>query len=177
MRGDHTDGYTVFETKRLLLKPTDLGDAGFIFALLNTPKFIKYVGDRELRTEGHARKYIKTKMLKQLTDLGYSTYTLIKKESNEKIGTCGLYKRDGLKDVDIGFAFLPEHEKQGYGFEAATKVKELAFTKFGIKKLVAITTKENIGSQRLLKKLGMIFCGTTTIPDDDETLLLYELEA
>lgn len=174
---NNANAYTVYETERLIFKPTSVDDSAFILELLNTPKFLQFVGDRGLKSVADAEQYIKTKMLSQLDALGFSNYTLIKKDDHEKIGTCGLYKRDGLEDVDIGFAFLPEHEKQGFGFEAATKVKDLAFTVFGIKKIVAITTADNIGSQKLLDKLGMVFSGTTSIPDDDETLLLYELEA
>lgn len=39
-----------YETERLLLKPTDLEDAEFILQLLNSESFIKYIGDRNVRT-------------------------------------------------------------------------------------------------------------------------------
>jgi len=82
--------YKIFETERLILKPTSIEDAEFIFELLNTPKWIKYIGDRNIKTIENARGYIKTKMLPQLRKLGYSNYTLIRKADNCKIGTCGL---------------------------------------------------------------------------------------
>lgn len=97
--------YRIFETERLILKPTSEEDAAFIFELLNTPKWIKYIGDRNIKTIENARDYIEAKILPQLKRLGYSNYTLISKLDNCKIGTCGLYDRDGLIGVDIGFAF------------------------------------------------------------------------
>lgn len=45
--------------------------------------------------------------------------TVIRKLDNVKIGTCGLYDREGIDGVDIGFAFLPEYEKKGFAFENA----------------------------------------------------------
>jgi RimJ/RimL family protein N-acetyltransferase len=168
--------YKIFETKRLTLKPTLEEDEAFIFELLNTPKWIKYIGDRNVKTVESARDYIKIKMLPQLKRLGYSNYTVIRKADNCKIGTCGLYDRDGLEGIDIGFALLPEYEKKGYAFESANKLKEVAFSEFGLNKLNAITIKNNISSQKLLEKLGMKLNGITKIKNDDEELLHYKIE-
>ena len=38
--------YLTFETERLFLRPTCEEDALFILELLNTPKALQYVGDR-----------------------------------------------------------------------------------------------------------------------------------
>ena len=168
--------YKNFETERLVLKPTSEEDAEFIFELLNTPKWIKYIGDRNIKTVENAKDYIKIKMLPQLKRLGYSNYTLIRKSDNHKIGTCGLYDRDGLEGIDIGFAFLPEYERNGYAFESANKLMNAAFNEFEITKINAITVKDNISSQKLLEKLGLKLNGTTKLPDDDVELLLYKME-
>ena len=168
--------YKVFETERLIIKPTLENDAEFIFELYNTPKWVKYIGDRNIKTIENAKEYIKEKMIPQLERLGYSNYTLIRKDDNRKIGTCGLYDREGLEGIDIGFAFLPEYEKKGFAFEASKKVKEAAFNEFKIETISAITKKDNISSQKLLEKLGLKFTGTTKLPDDNEELLLYKIE-
>jgi RimJ/RimL family protein N-acetyltransferase len=168
--------YKIFKTDRLTLKPTSEEDDEFIFELLNTPKWIKYVGDRNVKTVKNAREYIKIKMLPQLKRLGYANYTVIRKADNCKIGTCGLYDRDGLEGIDIGFAFLPQFEKKGYAIESANKLKDVAFSEFGLTQINAITVKDNISSQKLLEKLGMKLMGTTRIKNDDEELLLYKIE-
>ena len=168
--------YKSFETERLIIRPTSESDSEFIFELLNTPKWLKYIGDRNIKTVEDAKDYIKKKMISQLQRLGYSNYTLIRKQDNQKIGTCGLYDRDGLDGIDIGFAFLPEYEKKGFAFESSNKLKEVAFSEFDIKVISAITTKDNISSQKLLEKLGLKFIETTKIPNDDEELLLYKIE-
>jgi RimJ/RimL family protein N-acetyltransferase len=168
--------YKFFETKRLLIRPTSEQDAEFIFELVNTPKWIKNIGDRNINSVGMAKAYILKRMRSQLERLGYSNYTLIRKTDNVKIGTCGLYDREGLDGIDIGFAFLPEYEKKGFGFEAANKIKNVAFNEFGIKVISAITKKNNKPSQKLLKKLGLVLVGTTKIPDVDEEFLLYKID-
>lgn len=168
--------YKTFETERLIIRPTSENDADFIFQLLNTPKWIEFIGNSNVKSVKDAKKYINTKMIPQLERLGYSNYTLIRKEDNKKIGTCGLYDREGLEGIDIGFAFLPEYEKKGYAFEAAKRIKDAAFNEFGIDSISAITTKDNISSQRLLEKLGLKLTGTTKIQQDKEDLFLYKTE-
>ena len=168
--------YKTFETDRLILRPTSEEDAEFILELLNSPKFVKYVGDRNVKSINEAKEYIKEKMTPQLERLGYANYTLIKKSDNHKVGTCGLYDRECLEGVDIGFALLPEYEGKGYGYESSSKIKYEAINRFKINKLKAITSKDNYSSQKLLSKLEFKLSGTTYLPDDNEELLLYIFE-
>lgn len=166
--------YKSFETGRLILRPTSEEDAPFMLELLNTPKWIRYIGDRNVHSVEEAKEYIRKRVISQLERLGYSSFTIIRKSDNVKLGVCGLYDRDGLEGIDIGFAFLPEYENQGFAFESACEVKRAGVEEFGITQLRAITTKENVGSQKLLEKLGLKFTGTVQLPNDDEELLLYE---
>ncbi len=169
------DTTLVYETDRLLIRPTNVEDASFILELLNTPKWLKYIGDRQLNTIEDAAAYIETKMLPQLQLLGFSNNTVIRKKDDVKIGTCGLYDRVGLDGIDIGFAFLPQYEKQGYALEAANKIKEAAINDLGITQLSGIATQDNIASHRLLEKLGLRLVGPIHIPNDDDELLLFSL--
>lgn len=164
-----------FETERLILRPTSEEDAEFMLELLNTPKWHKYIGDRNVRSIEAAKKYIADRITPQMERLGYGNYTVIRKSDGVKMGCCGLYDREGLEGIDIGFGFLPEYEGKGYAFEGSDKIKQLAFEQFGINSISAITAKENTGSQKLLTKLGLEFIKTITLPDDEEELMYYEL--
>ena len=167
--------YGSFETERLRIGPTTEIDAPLIHELLNTPKWIKYIGDRNVHSIDDAKAYIQEKMLPQLEKLGYSNYTVIRKSDGEKVGTCGLYDRDGLEGIDIGFAFLPQFEKNGYAFESVNKLLEVAIHDFKIKEISAITTNANSASQKLLTNVGLTFKEYIRIPNDEEELLLYKL--
>ena len=68
------NNYMSFQSERLIIRPTLEQDAELIYQLMNSPKFIKYVGDRQLYTVEDAEKYIQDKMLPQLHFLGYSNY-------------------------------------------------------------------------------------------------------
>jgi RimJ/RimL family protein N-acetyltransferase len=166
--------YLHFETERLILRPTDLTDASFLVALYNTPKWLKYIGDRKIKTIAQAKQFIEARILPQLITLGYSNYTVIRKADQTKIGACGLYDREGLIGIDLGFAFLPEYEKQGYAFEASSVLMDAANKQFGLESLGAITTKDNNDSQSLLKKLGFEYTKMIKLTDDAEELMFFQ---
>ena len=164
-----------FETERLVLLPTQLSDAAFILELLNSPKWKQNIGDRGVKTEEEAKNYIRDKMLPQLEKLGYGNYTLVRKGDKAKLGTCGLYDRDGLEVIDIGFALLPQYEGQGYACEAALRIMQAAKEDFEISAVSAITTESNSTSQKLIEKLGLTYRKKIYLPDDPEELLYYEV--
>ncbi|HLW14301.1 MAG TPA: GNAT family N-acetyltransferase [Flavobacteriaceae bacterium] len=166
--------YKIYETERLVLKPTSLEDAVFLLELLNSPKWLEYIGDRKVYTIEDAQAYIKTKMLPQLSKLGYSNNTLIRKSDSFKIGICGLHNREGVDGVDIGFALLPTYEKKGYAFESSNKLIQVAFNELGQTQVNAVTKENNSSSQLLLEKLGLKLSGTTNL--ENEELLVYKMK-
>jgi len=167
--------YPLFETERLLLRLTNTEDCSFVLQLFNSPKWLRYIGDRKIYSKEDANDYICKRMLAEYERLGFSTYTVIRKSDLVKMGICGLYDREGVDGIDIGFAFLPKFEGRGYAFEATEKLKELAFSKFGLSELMAVTNRFNFASQKLLRKLGMEQLCSFYLPGDKEKLLLYHV--
>ena len=98
------------------------------------------------------------------------------KIQNQVIGICGFVKRDTLPDADIGFAFLPQFERQGYALESAIAVMKYGAEKLNLNRVLAITTQNNESSGRLLEKLGFKFESLIKQPHDAEELKLYSYE-
>lgn len=165
-----------YSTERLRLVPTDLVDAPFLLELMNSPKWLKYIGDRGISTIKDAEAYITNTMIAQRLKLGFATFTLVRKNDGVKVGTCGLYEREGLDEKDLGYALLPQFEGKGYALEAAKEICTLAKSSFCLTKLQAITTEANLASQHLLKKLSFVQTGTIRLPNDETQLLLFTLE-
>lgn len=166
-----------FETERLILRPCGEDDAAFIYELLNSESWLKYIGDRNVNSVEEAREHIKVKMLPQLKRLGFGNYCVIRKSDHAKMGTCGILDRDGLEGLDIGFAFLPKYEGKGYAFEAAERIKAAAFEDFNIPELTAITLPNNTSSRRLLEKLGLRFEKIINLPNDPIDLMFFRIKA
>lgn len=164
----------VAETNRLIISKFTIEDAPFFKELVNTPNWLKYIGDRNIKTIEDAKKRIEDGHLKSYETNGFGFYKLLLKEENNKsIGTCGLIKREALDDVDIGFAMLPMYEGRGFGYEASIAIMELAKNKFKLDKIVAITLANNPKSIKLLEKLGLRFEKTVKPFEDTEELLLF----
>ena len=164
----------IAETNRLIISKIRLDDAAFFLELVNIPNFIKYIGDRNLKTVEDAKTYLKNGTLKSDDDFGFGFYKLLLKEENNKaIGTCGLVKREQLDNVDIGFAMLPEYEGKGFGYESCIAVLKLAKEQFKLNKVLAITLPTNNNSIKLLEKIGLSYEKRVKPFEDDEELLLF----
>lgn len=163
-----------FETERLIMKLADLDDADFFLELYNLPSFIKHIGDRNLRTKEDAENYISNRFLPQIEKLGFGNYVVIHKELNKKIGAVGVFVREGIEVPDIGFSFFPDFEGKGFAYESASKLIEISATHFGLTKISAMTSDENISSQKLIERLGLQFKKYVIFPDDNEELRYYE---
>jgi RimJ/RimL family protein N-acetyltransferase len=142
---------------------------------LNSPKFIKYIGDRGVRCVEDARGFIESRYRQSYRDHGFGLYTVELKGTAQPVGICGFVRRDTLPAPDIGFAFLPEHEGKGYGFESASAAMNYGLKKLHFTKVLAITTPDNEASGRLLEKLGFEF--ERLIESGDETLKLFSYES
>ena len=99
----------ILETERLIIRHLTSDDTAFIIELLNEPSFIQNIGDRNVRTEEDALRYILNGPIESYDKNGFGLFMVELKDSSVSIGMCGLLKRDNLPDVDIGFAFLPKY--------------------------------------------------------------------
>jgi RimJ/RimL family protein N-acetyltransferase len=166
----------VLETERLTLRQMTNDDAPFILGLLNEPSFIQNIGDRKVRTLEDARSYILNGPVKSYEKNGFGLYLVALKTTNESVGMCGLIKRDGLEDVDIGYALLPRFWSKRYAVEAARAVKEYAKDTIGLQRLVAIVDPANEGSIRVLEKIGLRYEKMIRLSADDIELKLFGVE-
>jgi RimJ/RimL family protein N-acetyltransferase len=166
----------ILETERLILRQFTDDDAPFILELLNEPSFIQNIGDRKIRSLDGAKIYIKNGPATSYAQNGFGLYRVELKETGEAIGMCGLIKRPGLDDVDIGYAFLPRFWSRGYALEAARGVKQHAYDVIGLKRIVAITNPDNFASIRVLEKIGMTFEKMIKLPNDDMELKLFAVD-
>ena len=168
------DKCTVLETDRLLLRRLDPeGDATFMLRLTNEPSWLEHIGDRGVRTLEDARNYIRNGPVDMYRRLGFGLYLVELEATGEPLGICGLVRREGLEDVDLGFAFLPEHWSRGYALESASAVLDWSRGQSGLGRIVAITTDRNHPSIKLLGRLGFVFERMVQLRIGDPELRLY----
>lgn len=158
-------------TERLALREFSDEDAPFVLALLNDPDFIRHIGDRDVRTLDDARAYLRNGPMASYAQHGYGLWRVALAGDDTPIGMCGLIKRAGLPDPDIGYAYLPEFRGRGYAVEAAAAA--LAFARDGLRfrRLLGITSMDNDRSGRVLERIGLRRDGEVRLPDGAECLL------
>lgn len=173
-----TQNPVVLETERLLLRAISCSedDCSHYLSLMNSPKWLQNIGDRKVYTVDAVKTYIESGMLKQWQENGYGNFVVQRKADGQWMGCCGLFCRPGLEGADLGFAFLPEFEKQGYASEAANRVVQEAFSTFGFRRMQAITDHFNEDCQRLLRRLGFSFVEEITLPNETKPTMLFVLE-
>ncbi len=162
-------------TERLVIRRMTVNttDVEFMLQLLNDRSWIRFIGDRGVRTVEDARQYIAKGPLSMYDRLGYGHCIVELREARCALGICGLTKRDYLDCPDMGFAFLPRYWGQGFALEAASAILRYATGVLCMPHIVATTRLDNFSSQALLGKLGFQFERTFRHPDGDRDLQLY----
>ncbi len=159
-----------FETEFLYIEPLSINDNMFILELVNTPGWLKFIGDRNVRTQEYAIAYI-NRILGN-PDVAYWTVRL--KTNQVPIGVITLIKRDYLPHHDLGFAFLPQFSGKGYAYEAIKKVIEELSKETYYSVLLAITIRNNVSSIKLLERTGFKFDKIIKVENDE--LAVYEYQ-
>lgn len=165
----------ISETERLSINELTVQDAPFVLTLLNTPTWLRFIGDRGIKNLDEARNYLLNGPIASYKRLGFGLYLIKLKEGDIPVGMSGLIKRDGLDDVDIGFALHPDYTGKGYAFEAAAAVMTYAREVLKLTMVVAITTEDNTHSISLLQKIGLHYKKMVTLPGNQKEYMLFSL--
>lgn len=161
----------ILETQRLSLREFNPNDSSFILKLVNSPDWLKYIGDKGVKTNEGAVNYLINGPIKSYQENGFGLWLVQLKDTNVPIGMCGLLKREMLENVDIGFAMLPAYMKMGYGYEIASATMTYAKDTLNFEKIIAITDAKNQASIQLLNKIGLTFEKTLKLSDSDHVLI------
>jgi [ribosomal protein S5]-alanine N-acetyltransferase len=169
--GDAVGG-EVIQTARLVLRQLEFNDAAFILELLNDAEFLRFIGDKGVTTLDDAREYIQKGPVDSYGRHGFGLYATCLHDGTP-IGICGLVKREGLADVDVGFAFLSRYRSKGYAVESAAAVLEHARRVLRMRRIVAISSPDNAASIAVLERIGLKFERTIRLAEHSPELKLF----
>lgn len=163
----------ICETERLVIRQFKLTDADFIIELLNQESFIRFIGDKQVRSVSDAEYYLNNGPIASYTQYGFGLNLVALKEGCTPIGMCGILKRDELDEPDLGYAFLPEYWGKGLAKEASIEVLNQEMARHNLETVLAITLPDNPGSNALLKSLGFRYSGVFEIYNSDNNLYRF----
>lgn len=164
---------TELQTERLKLRPFTLEDAEAYWPLVSDPAVLRYTGETPLPSVDAACELLASHPLRDYEVHGYGRMACVEKSTGRLVGFCGLKYLEDIQETDIGYRFLPDCWGKGYATESAQIIMHHGARKLGLGRIIGLVEPENIGSMRVLEKLGLAFESEVMLADHPERLWLY----
>ena len=145
----------ILSTERFNLREFNENDASNLFKLNLHPDILKYTTDPPFKNIEEARQFINNYDAYQKS--GFGRWAIEEKNTKAFIGWAGLKFVLSENEVDVGYRLLPEYWGKGIAVETGNACCEYGTIKFGLKRIVVRTHKENIRSIRVAEKMNIVF--------------------
>jgi ribosomal-protein-alanine N-acetyltransferase len=166
--------FTPFNTASLLVEKLSTADAPEIYNLMNTPGWLRFIGDRNIDSIEKAQEYLQSRMIQSYDTHGFGLYKIARKEDGKFVGITGFVQRANLPKPDVGFAIMPEFEGMGFASESTLELLEYAKNESQINECWAMTNFENFRAQKLLINLNFQYDKEITSKYLEEGILYYK---
>jgi len=167
---------TIIETDRIILRKFVAEDFMEVFAFNSNTEVQKYTGDELVETPERAKQIITDIVLKDYKDFGYGRWAVVHKADDKVIGFAGLKYIPKMDVTDIGFRFLPAYWGKGIATEVSIPILKYGFEELELQSIVGIAMPENIGSCRVLEKIGLQFYKIDGYEGDGGKYRWYKLD-
>ena len=148
------------ETERLILRDYREDDFNEYYRLKTDSKTMYYLQDIQLHTKEEAYEDFH-KVLEDMSKFDRKFYFMHMelKDSHEQVGSVGYTVMNDTpvgKIVGAGYFIYPKFWGKGYTTEAFRRVLEFAFCNNNVYRVSTGCLAENIGSERVMQKCGLI---------------------
>lgn len=166
----------ILESERFVLRHVSENDAPFILKLLNDPEYISNIRDSQVRDQDGAKDFIRRMYVASYEKHDIGLLLVEDKMTLMPVGLCGLIRRDGLPDIDIGYAIDSNHRGKGIAQEVARATLEYGFQRKKFRRSVAIVSPNYLGSIKVLENIGFVFEKMVRLNPNDIELKLYSID-
>lgn len=148
----------ILETDRLYLREMKQLDFNSLCDFLQDPQ-VMYAYEHAFSND-EVQSWLDNQ-IRRYKEYGFGLWAIIKKDTGEFIGDCGLTYQDfnGKNILEIGYHLQKKFWHQGFATEVAIACKEYAFNKLNANEVFSIIRDNNIPSQRVAIRNGMTICG------------------
>lgn len=151
--------FPVLETERLYLRQLTHADANAIIGIFGHPEVLRYLDDEPVVTTEAAIALIDW-MNGHFEKQEAVRWGITLKGQDAVIGTCGFhFWRKDYRRTDIGYDLQPAYWGQGYVTEATHCLVRWCFENLNLHRVQADCTAGNLGSERVLEKVGFTLEG------------------
>ncbi|MFS1512628.1 GNAT family N-acetyltransferase [Chengkuizengella sp. SCS-71B] len=167
------------ETDRMLLRKMRLEDAMDMFEYASDPEMTKYTSWDTHKTIEDSKQFIQM-TLQKYENKEMSTWGIEHKQNQKLIGGCGfVYWNPNHRRTEIGYSLSRAYWNQGLITEASQALINFAFKKMKVNRVEARCNVENVGSERVMQKIGMTYEGILReqiyIKENYEDVKMYSL--
>ena len=160
----------ILETSRLILRTWALEDAPKLFEICSDAEVMKYLGTgKPYETIEQADDFLHW-AVKYQKENGFCRLAVLKKETDEIVGSCGFARPHGTEEIELGYLLARKVWGEGLATEAATACLKYGFEELKFKEVIAMTDLENVASQKVLEKIGFVKRGVESF-NNEETLV------
>ena len=165
-------GIEYIETERTIMRKLTKEYANDFYTLNLDQEVLKFTGDKPFEDLQSATEFLAN--YDQYKKYGVGRLAVIDKATLKFIGWCGLKYSQDKNEYDIGFRFFRNYWNRGFATETAKECLDFGFSNLKIEKIVGRAMKENIGSIKVLEKIGMTF--KENFDFDGQQGVIYELQ-
>jgi RimJ/RimL family protein N-acetyltransferase len=144
-------------TERLLLRPFEDGDLSPLYVMQSNEEVVRY-----LYQDVRSLDDVRTALARKIDSVAVATEgdgvsaAVVLRDTGELVADLTLWLvSEGHQQGELGFVVHPAHQRKGYATEASRPMLAFAFNTMGLHRVVGRTEARNVGSARVLEKLGM----------------------
>ncbi|MEK6285823.1 MAG: GNAT family N-acetyltransferase [Acidobacteriota bacterium] len=142
------------ETARVYLRPFTSDDLDSFALIGSDPDVMRYIGDGKPQSRERTRTRFNA-ILDHHNRHGFGVWAAVDKTSGEWMGFCGLQFLDNASEIEVGYRLAKRFWGIGLASEAAKASLRYGFEALGLNRIVAVVQPGNIGSRRVLEKIGL----------------------
>lgn len=144
----------VIKTDRLIIRSFLESDIPEYAAIVADPEVTRFLGDGSPHSYEQATAYVVDCIRAEARD-SMARYAVILRETGQLIGFCGFKRMEDY--IDFGWRYARRVWGNGYATEAAAAVLDYGVNTLWLSGIVAQSAIENVGSVRVMEKIGMQF--------------------
>ncbi|SNR17382.1 GNAT family N-acetyltransferase [Tenacibaculum jejuense] len=166
----------IIETERLIVREFVLDDYKDVYEFNSNVELHQFTGDEIIASEERAKEIIQDIWFQDYENYGYGRWAVLYKPKDKVIGFAGLKFLPEINETDIGFRFLPEYWGKGIASEVAKEIIKFGFENLNLNRIIGIAMPQNIGSCKVLEKIGLTFLKLDTYDHGSEFYNWYALD-
>jgi RimJ/RimL family protein N-acetyltransferase len=149
----------MIRTERLLIRKPRTEDAAGLLEAFADPEAMRYIGDGSTTDLAGAEQAVE-RWLERWDTWGVGMFVLERAEDSRVLGRAGFLRWDpetweiGGSETELGWGLAREHWGHGYATEAALALRDWAFERRGLSRLISLIQHGNVASVRVAENVG-----------------------